>query len=970
MGASLCTIALLGTAAQAKDASPGTPAAADAGQTPSPAATARPILPNAGTIRSFYGPATGSAGTIRSFRGNAEADAGTIRSFAGTIRSFAGTIRSFQDNVTQDPQKSVAFWGSLAPNAGTIRSFSGDLEARAGTIRSFAGTIRSFDNPSSGYPELMGYVKDMIAASAAQYGEAIQKRTGQSFDQVVTSKLLGKYGIKLDDPATLDLNDLGIELFLLDWYDNVNAYSGGDSVDSWMQQVNWSPALTQTLGSGFDSRVGLLDFTVTGEATGNIVLSSGISQVSGGHGSAVVSLIVGAHDGFGVMGIAPRASVVSYNPFDTTMTAGWDDIRNGVIYLTKNKASVINMSLGVPGWTLASGWNAVFSDDAVSKEAKKRVFVMSAGNDGIVQTQNVDWAFDKNPSIIVVGSVDPNNTISSFSNQPGTACLLNKGKCESSADLLMNRFIVAPGELILVSDGQGGVTRMSGTSFAAPLVAGTIALMHDRWPWLADKPGVTADIILNSARDLGAPGTDPVYGRGLLDVQAALSPSSWDKLNWKVSIAGSSPQDVSAMLVGSYASSLRSVWEASGAYVVAFDNIEKTFRDFTIPLSSKLAGQTVGKSRDLFMDYLQSRFWEWAAAQTPTSAGAPPPPHFASTIAVPLTSFGEWHASLSMSPRNDVTSNGQPRQRMNSMLSLVAPGGSFGFAVGQGNGALGFASQAGFALSSDSALDTGGVNPLLSLASGGAFGQFSSTLAKGLDLRVAVTQKEERRNLDMLDMRDRVSLASIEPSRATAGLVTLDYKANPNLTMSLSYTLLDEQSGLLGVQSTDKSDFRHGSQTDAVTIGTQYALAPTLQLAASATLGRTRQGDLQRQNIAVSSGGLIDSAFQVALTKSRLFTSSDIVRLTLAQPLHVESGSIDINTTEVVDRLTGQLGTVVQTAALDTGPRNFVAEGMYGRTLLDGQASVNLFGRMMLRNEGSSANQPGMTLGTSFNISF
>lgn len=65
-------------------------------------------------------------------------------------------------------------------------------------------------------------------------------------------------------------------------------------------------------------------------------------------------------------------------------------------------------------------------------------------------------------------------------------CLTDGGtKCKKSASLkesgyLMNRFIVAPGELILVADGTGGLTRQSGTSLVAPPVAGTVALIQDR----------------------------------------------------------------------------------------------------------------------------------------------------------------------------------------------------------------------------------------------------------------------------------------------------------------------------------------------------------------------------------------------------------------------------------------------------------------------------------------------------------
>ena len=124
----------------------------------------------------------------------------------------------------------------------------------------------------------------------------------------------------------------------------------------------------------------------------------------------------------------------------------------------------------------------------------------------------------------VVGSVDPLGAISSFSNQPGTACLLDNGVC-SSGHHLYDRFMVAPGELILVSDGQGGLERRSGTSFAAPLVSGAITLLHDRWPWLRNYPQETAQIILSSAKDLGAPGPDPVYGYGLLDANAAVTAS-------------------------------------------------------------------------------------------------------------------------------------------------------------------------------------------------------------------------------------------------------------------------------------------------------------------------------------------------------------------------------------------------------------------------------------------------------------
>lgn len=143
----------------------------------------------------------------------------------------------------------------------------------------------------------------------------------------------------------------------------------------------------------------------------------------------------------------------------------------------------------------------------------------------------MSWNFNLDPNMIIVGSVRSDGQISDFSNRPGNACLTVYGVCR---ERLMDRFMVAPGELILLPDGEGGFVRRSGTSFAAPLVSGAIALLHDRWPWLAQHPAESVDIILNSATDLGAPGVDAVYGHGLLNVLASQSPLNYNNLQFYV----------------------------------------------------------------------------------------------------------------------------------------------------------------------------------------------------------------------------------------------------------------------------------------------------------------------------------------------------------------------------------------------------------------------------------------------------
>ena len=874
----------------------------------------------------------------------------------------------------------------MSASAGNIRTFSGQFEGMAGNIRTFAGNIRTFDGTlfdwnqgAQTYTALNGSIAALVAGSKTSWGAAVTARTGQSFEAGFSNRLLGKYGIDLNNAQSLvGMDEVGYELFLMDWYDNLMNFSGVDQVDHWMKAINWTPRITQDLGSGKDSRIGLLDFTVTGEGTSSVVKTGGVSTVSGIHGSAVMSLMTAQHDGRGVMGIAPGASVVAYNPFDETYTAGWTDIRNGVLNLVKNGATIINMSLGVPGFTLNPGWNTVFSEKAVSDEARKRVFVLAAGNEGITQTQNVQWAFDKNPAILVVGSVDPYGTISDFSNRPGDVCLTQDGKlgpdgsCTGAGKAtLASRFIVAPGEFILVADGQGGVTRMSGTSFAAPLVSGTVALIHDRWPWLRDKPADTADLILSSARDVGAPGTDAVYGRGMLDVAAALAPESLAALKWKVSINGGKTTDLNInTLTLTQRQQMATTWEANSAYITTFDDTLTSYRDFTIPLSSKLAGQTVGTTAEQFQSYLSSRFLDWfkGGGTTTTDGKRGLTATFgAAQFSGEMRGFGGLEATMTASPRQYRPGLRQTGVGFETGLALRAPDGGFGVRFGTGRGAA-MLGQQGFGMQSDYEAGTGGANPFLGFASGSGYAAVDVALSDRLTLSSGVTRQEAVRDFQRMSASDRVALGAIDPYRATANTLTMRYQATPWLTTTVGYTMLNEATGLLGVQSLDRNDLRHGTATDAATFGADVAIGDTLSVSATGTIGRTRSGDVAREAIAVSGGGVVSSAYQAAITKVGLF-GDDRLRVTFSQPLHVERGSIEVSNVQVIDRQTGALGEVVQRFDIGGTGRRFVGEMLYGRTIMGGKAEVNLFGRANLQGRSSTA-QPGVTAGTSFRLGF
>jgi hypothetical protein len=87
----------------------------------------------------------------------------------------------------------------------------------------------------------------------------------------------------------------------------------------------------------------------------------------------------------------------------------------------------------------------------------------------------------------------------------------------------MNYCLVAPGDGVW-TDGPGdSLFYVSGTSFSAPYVAGSAALLIQLWPTLL--PSEVVNIMLTTATDMGDVGVDTVFGHGLLNLGAAILPA-------------------------------------------------------------------------------------------------------------------------------------------------------------------------------------------------------------------------------------------------------------------------------------------------------------------------------------------------------------------------------------------------------------------------------------------------------------
>ncbi|WP_131819207.1 S8 family serine peptidase [Sphingomonas jatrophae] len=887
-----------------------------------------------------------------------------IGAFWGDVNPFYRNIGAFWGDVDPFYRNIQAFWGDINPLYRNIGAFGqivpeyrniGAFWEQTGTlwtgIDSSWSALGAYQTDKSGYVALATQLTTLRTQSEAFFGAAVLSQTGKTFGAGFADPMFAKYGISLSDPASLEtLSPERRSQFFMDWYDGLMNFSGTDHVDHWMKTANWKPIITQQQGSGADTTIGLIDFHVAGDKDlqSKTIYNGGVSTFSNGHGAAVGSLIASAHDGKGVMGIAPNVKIAAFNPFDASGTADWPDIKRGIAAVAGKGASVINLSLGVPGYTLEADWRGVFMDPAVKSFKDKAIYVIAAGNDGVTQTQNVNMKDTFDNTFIIVGSVDPTGKISEFSNRPGSVCLLDDTVCKDDPNkkiqdqlkesgLLMRRFIVAPGELILVSDDKGGVTRMSGTSFAAPLVSGAIALIHDRWPWLKQQPRAVAAAILGSAKDLGAPGIDPVYGVGMLDVEASQSPLNFETLKYYV-VDGTKQTEVK---VGTLETTgIQSTWETKNLYFSAFEELPGAKRDFLIPLSSRLVGTMQGGQ--YFQSYVYDRMVSWLGGGTSGYRG------FSDVggTGVNVTGSG-LRMGMTMRVAHPFANRfGAGRAKLYSSMTVEAPEGGASFTFGRGDGAAFVGGQSGFGMRADYDAQVGGVNPVLGFASGGAHASAKVRAAEGLDIAVGMTRSDAPSTIDqemMVTGRNRAQLARLGNYRANAANVRLDYKIDDAILLTASLTRLNEARSLLGVRSLEPSDIAGGTITESATVGADARLTDTLSLTASFTAARSRtSGDAA---LRIGSGGLLGTAYQVGLTKHRLFGKTDRLRLSVAQPLRVERGTIDFKTVAVTDRQTGEIGIVTQSLGVAGTPRRFVGEMLYGATMFDGAVDLSAFGR-------------------------
>lgn len=188
---------------------------------------------------------------------------------------------------------------------------------------------------------------------------------------------------------------------------------------------------------------------IQGEATANGSMS--------GHGTHVASIIFGQHNSSELRGIAPQCRGLIVPVFsDNNRKLSQLDLARAIEQAVNAGAHIINVSAGqLTDNGEAEGW----LDRAVQLCKEHNVLIVAAaGNDGC-ECLHVPASL---PTVLAVGAMNDQGKPIDFSNW---------------GESYQNQGILAPGENILGAKPGGGTQKLSGTSFATPIVSGVAALL-------------------------------------------------------------------------------------------------------------------------------------------------------------------------------------------------------------------------------------------------------------------------------------------------------------------------------------------------------------------------------------------------------------------------------------------------------------------------------------------------------------
>jgi hypothetical protein len=634
-------------------------------------------------------------------------------------------------------------------------------------------------------------------------------------------------------------------------------------------------------------------------------------DASDDHGTNVAMIAAAARDNSGILGMAWGASIMalrSDDPNSCVSDSGSTDpdadcefadstIAAAVDYATAHGAKVINLSLGGDAPT-----SSVTS--AVSRAAAAGVFiVVAAGNDGNADPDafgaGVDTAGDG--AVIIAGAVDEDGVIADFSDRAGNQ---------------PNHFLGARGDGIccqyqdgrIFVDDDGFIYLLAGTSYAAPQIAGAAALLAQAFPNLTGKQ--IADILLRSAFDAGASGTDAIYGRGILDIARALQPIGTTSL-----AGGGTP----LALADSGAVTSAAMGDATARASLQAVVLDEYDRAFGVDLGPTLRGAVVS----------QPLHGAVGAGQRHVSAG-----NGRAMVAFTIDASRE-HGEMPYTGRLRLSRDDAEQARVlaGRVALQLAPNTrvAFGFAEsGEGLVAqLQGQDRPAFMVAGGAAGDAGLYRTIdASFALRRQFGPWGLTLSA--DSGKTWSAAYVHRAAQMRGQRDRGGLADFG--------FALDRRFG-GLSASLGLDWMREDATLLGAEFHDAFGLA-GADTLFLDAQAGWAIARGWRLGAALRQGWT----MARGGGLVAAGSRLTSrAWSVDIARGGVFEPGDSLAFRLSQPLRVESGGLNLNLPVDYSYVTLSPTYGIRTLSLTPRGREVDAELAWSGRLLMGNAAASLF---------------------------
>jgi subtilisin family serine protease len=217
------------------------------------------------------------------------------------------------------------------------------------------------------------------------------------------------------------------------------------------------------------------------------------------HGTAVASIAAAPVNGAGIVGVYPQALLQSWDASPTSNILDFSAAA-GIDAAAQHCPGVINLSFG------GSDPDPLLERSILGAVHNGCLVVAAAGNDGL--HGNLPTYPASYPHVLTVGATDENDMVAPFSTLSGSVDLAAPG-------------VGMIGAVPLVKDPSGYLTGLQGTSFSAPIVSAAAA-----WVWTVRPTldaGQLAELLRNTARDVGAPGFDTGSGFGIVNIPAALA---------------------------------------------------------------------------------------------------------------------------------------------------------------------------------------------------------------------------------------------------------------------------------------------------------------------------------------------------------------------------------------------------------------------------------------------------------------